>query len=63
MILNVHKSIGSEERHPRVLRKLADIVAKLLVMIFEKWHLDEVPAPGKEEILYTSLKGGERKTL
>lgn len=41
--LNLHKSTGSEERNPRVLRELADMVAKPLAMIFEKWHLDEIP--------------------
>lgn len=34
--LNVHQSMGLNKIHPRVLRELADAVAKLLSMIFEK---------------------------
>jgi len=33
---NIHKSVGPAETHPRVLRKLADIIAKSLSMILLK---------------------------
>ena len=34
--VNIRKSMGPHEMRPKVLRELADLVAKLLSMIFEK---------------------------
>ncbi|KFO61529.1 hypothetical protein N302_00984, partial [Corvus brachyrhynchos] len=47
--LNVHKSVGLNEMHPRVLRELADVVVKPLSMIFENsCHSPEVPGDWKK---------------
>ncbi|XP_010119538.1 PREDICTED: uncharacterized protein LOC104480326 [Chlamydotis macqueenii] len=46
--LKVHKYMGPNEIHPRVLRELEDEVAKHLATIFEKlWQSREVPTDWK----------------
>ncbi|KFP51221.1 RNA-directed DNA polymerase from mobile element jockey, partial [Cathartes aura] len=46
--LNVHKSMGPDGIHPRVLKELADIMAGPLSIIYQRsWESGEVPADWK----------------
>jgi len=56
--------MGPDGVHPRVLRELADEVAKPLFIIFEKsWQSSEVPTAWNKEDIAPSFKKGEKEDM
>ncbi|KGL76596.1 RNA-directed DNA polymerase from mobile element jockey, partial [Tinamus guttatus] len=60
--LDTHKSMGPEGMHPRVLRELADAIAKPLSIIFERsWRTGEVPEDWKKANVTPVFKKGKKE--
>ncbi|KFP26059.1 RNA-directed DNA polymerase from mobile element jockey, partial [Colius striatus] len=60
--LNIHKSMGPDGIHLRVLRELADVIAKLLSIIFEQsWRTSEMPEDWRKTNVTTVFKKGKKE--
>jgi len=60
--LDVHKSMGHEAMHPRVLRELADVIAEPLSIIFERsLRTGEVPEDWRKVNVTPVLKKGKKE--
>ncbi|NXR06414.1 RTXE polymerase, partial [Semnornis frantzii] len=60
--LDVHKSVGSDELHPGVLRELVELLAKPLSIIYQKsWLTGEVPMGWRVENVRPIYKKGRKE--
>ncbi|CAM4601352.1 unnamed protein product [Lepidochelys olivacea] len=60
--LDVHKSMGPDEVHPRVLKELAAVIAEPLAIIFENsWRTGEVPDDWKKANVVPIFKKGKKE--
>ena len=59
--LDVHKSMGPDGMHPRVLRELADVIAEPLSIIFERsWRTGVVPKDWRKASVTPIFKKGKK---
>jgi len=60
--LDIHKSLGLDEIHPRVLTELADVIAEPLSIIFERsWRTGEVPEDWRKANATPGFKKGKEE--
>ncbi|CAM4377561.1 unnamed protein product [Caretta caretta] len=60
--LDVHKSMGPDALHPRVLKELADVIAEPLAIIFENsWRSGEVLEDWKKANVVPIFKKGKKE--
>ncbi|GAB0200312.1 mitochondrial enolase superfamily member 1 [Grus japonensis] len=61
---DIHKSMGPDGMHPRVLRELADVIAMPFSIIFERsWRTGEVPEDWRKASVTLVFKKGKKEDL
>ncbi|KAJ7410300.1 hypothetical protein BTVI_53886 [Pitangus sulphuratus] len=61
-LLDLYKSVGPDGIHPKILKELADVIAKSLSMIFEQsWESGELSADWKLTNIVPIFKKGKKE--
>ncbi|KFV80921.1 RNA-directed DNA polymerase from mobile element jockey, partial [Struthio camelus australis] len=59
---DIHKSMGPDGLHPRVLRELADVIARPLSILLERsWRSGEVPEAWKKANVTPVFQKGKKE--
>ncbi|KFV84337.1 RNA-directed DNA polymerase from mobile element jockey, partial [Struthio camelus australis] len=60
--LDLHKSMGPDGMHPRVLRELADVIARpLSIILARSWRSGEVPEAWKKASVTPVFHKGKKE--
>ncbi|KFV83933.1 Putative 115 kDa protein in type-1 retrotransposable element R1DM, partial [Struthio camelus australis] len=60
--LDTHRSMGPDGMHPRVLRELADVIARpLSIILARSWRSGEVPEDWKKSNVTPVFKKGKKE--
>jgi len=62
--INAHKSMNADGIHPHLLRELAEVIAELLSIIFERsWRKGKVPEDRRVDNVTLVFRKGKKKDL
>ena len=62
--INAHKSMGPDGMHPHVQRELAEVIAELLSIIFDRsWRTEGVPEDWRIASVTPVFKKGKKEDL
>lgn len=62
--LNMHKFMGTDELHSKILKKLVDVLTKPLYIIFQQsWNPGEVSVEWRVANVTPIFKNGQREDL
>jgi len=61
--LDIHKSMGPDGIHPRMLRELVEVIARLFSITGKLWGMGELPEGWRKANVTSVLKKGKMRTL
>jgi len=61
--LDIHESMGPDGIHPRMLRELVEVIARLFSITGKLWGMGELPEGWRKANVTSVLKKGKMRTL